>query len=116
MIVRPRITALASYTFFALEALADELQDPFGVEPNDLPLEAITWTIEATLRQMIDERVISNEPVAVQPVLTRVSFRKRAQADGAGYSKRLKPARPARDSVRLRSVNPGFARATLIDG
>ena len=27
---------LVSYTFFGLDALSDQLEDPFGVEPNDL--------------------------------------------------------------------------------
>ncbi|TDU31780.1 putative membrane protein [Panacagrimonas perspica] len=65
----PVVVALASYTFFALEALAEELQDPFGIEPNDLPLDSITWMIEATLRETIGEPVLSDEPVAVQHVL-----------------------------------------------
>jgi hypothetical protein len=102
MIVRPRITALASYTLFALEALADELQDPFGVEPNDLPLEALAWTIEATLREMIDERVISDEPVAVQPVLTRVPFPE------------ARPSRRCRifETAEAGSPSPGFRSPT----
>ena len=37
---------LVSYTFFGLDALSDQLEDPFGLEPNDLPLDAIVRTIE----------------------------------------------------------------------
>lgn len=32
---------LISYTFISLDCLAEELEDPFGIENNDLPLDAI---------------------------------------------------------------------------
>ena len=37
-------------TFFALEALGDEIEEPFGMMPNDLALDAIVSGIEASLR------------------------------------------------------------------
>lgn len=46
---------LVSYTFFGLDALSDELQDPFGREPNDLPLDAMTRLIERDLRAALGE-------------------------------------------------------------
>ena len=42
----PLPTLLVSYAFFGLDALGDELSDPFGMEPNDLPLDAIVRIIE----------------------------------------------------------------------
>ncbi|EBP3906775.1 hypothetical protein S312_24405, partial [Salmonella enterica subsp. enterica] len=39
-------------------ALAEELEDPFGTENNDLPLDAICNAIEIDLLQMNDERDI----------------------------------------------------------
>lgn len=45
----PVLTALVAYTFFGLDALGDELEDPFGTAQNDLPLDAITRTIEIEL-------------------------------------------------------------------
>jgi ion channel-forming bestrophin family protein len=38
-------TFLLSYAFFGLDALGDELSDPFGTEPNDLPLDAMVRLI-----------------------------------------------------------------------
>ena len=35
-----------AYTFLALEALGSELEEPFGSQANDLPLDALCWTIE----------------------------------------------------------------------
>lgn len=52
----PFIVAFIAYTFFALEALSAEIEDPFGMEPNDLALTAMSNSIEATLREMMGEQ------------------------------------------------------------
>jgi putative membrane protein len=49
--------------FVAFETIADELEEPFGTEPNDLPLNAMCLTIETTLSEMI------GEPIPSQPQL-----------------------------------------------
>lgn len=51
----PLITAFVAYTFFALEALGAEIEEPFGTAPNDLALDAISHMIESTLREMLGE-------------------------------------------------------------
>ena len=51
----PVVVLLISYAFFGLDAIGDEIQDPFGTDPNDLPLEAISRTIEIDLRQRLGE-------------------------------------------------------------
>lgn len=45
----PFVVAIVAYTFFGLDALGDELEEPFGLEPNDLPLDAICRAIEIDL-------------------------------------------------------------------
>lgn len=52
------ISVLISYTFISLDCLAEELEDPFGIENNDLPLDAICNAIEIDLLQMNDETAI----------------------------------------------------------
>lgn len=42
----PFISALVAYAFFGLDALSEELEEPFGERPNQLPLFAIERTIE----------------------------------------------------------------------
>lgn len=69
-IMTPVMVAFVSYTFFALEALAEELQDPFGTEPNDLPLDAITAMIEAALRETISEPAAPEAPVPASHIVT----------------------------------------------
>ena len=51
----PVIVAFIAYTFFALEALGAEIEEPFGTSPNDLALDAMSAMIEATLREMIGD-------------------------------------------------------------
>jgi len=61
----PFVVAIVAYTFFGLDALGDELEEPFGTEPNDLPLDAICRAIDIDLRTALrDEHV----PPPLQPV------------------------------------------------
>jgi putative membrane protein len=61
----PFVTAFVGYTFVAFEAIADELEEPFGTEPNDLPLNAISRMIEITLLETIG--LPTPEPVKADP-------------------------------------------------
>lgn len=61
----PVIVAFIAYTFFALEALGAEIEDPFGTAPNDLALDAMSRTIENTLREMLGEVVPATDPPPV---------------------------------------------------
>ncbi len=45
----PLLVTVVGYTFFGLDALGDQLEDPFGTDDNDLPLDAIVRTIEREL-------------------------------------------------------------------
>jgi putative membrane protein len=54
----PIIVTFIAYTFVALEAVADELEDPFGLEPNDLALNALCNMIENTLLEMSGKPLI----------------------------------------------------------
>lgn len=61
----PFVVGIVAYTFFGLDALGDEIEEPFGTEPNDLPLDAICRTIEIDLREALaDEHV----PTPLLPV------------------------------------------------
>lgn len=45
----PLLVLVVSYTFFGLDELSDQLADPFGEDPNDLPLNAIARMVEREL-------------------------------------------------------------------
>lgn len=51
----PFVVAIVAYTFFGLDALGDELEEPFGTEANDLPLDAICRSIEIDLRAALGD-------------------------------------------------------------
>lgn len=62
-LMTPLIVTFVSYTFFALEALSDEIEEPFGRSANDLALDAMVVTIEISLRELLGEL----PPPALQP-------------------------------------------------
>jgi putative membrane protein len=51
----PVLAAAVAYTFFGLDALGDELEEPFGEAPNDLPLLALARTAEISLLEALGE-------------------------------------------------------------
>ena len=61
----PIVVAIVAYTFFGLDALGDELEEPFGTEPNDLPLDAICRAIEIDLRSALGDEQL---PPPLAPV------------------------------------------------
>ena len=54
-LMTPLVVSFVSYTFFALEALSDEIEQPFGRMPNDLALDAMVAGIDASLRELLGE-------------------------------------------------------------
>jgi putative membrane protein len=59
----PLVVSFVSYTFFALETLSDEIENPFGTDANDLALNTMVAGIDASLREMLGE----TPPPAPQP-------------------------------------------------
>ncbi|AWN46375.1 bestrophin [Methylobacterium terrae] len=53
----PVATALVAYTFFGLDALGDELEEPFGAAANDLPLDALLRTVDGVVQDALGEPV-----------------------------------------------------------
>ncbi|MBL8683109.1 MAG: bestrophin [Myxococcales bacterium] len=64
-IYTPFVVVLVAYAFFGLDVVGDELEEPFGTEPNDLSLSAISRMIEVNLRQRLGETEL---PPMLQPV------------------------------------------------
>lgn len=58
----PFVTVFISYTFLAMETVAEEIEEPFGTAPNDLALNALATTIERNLLEMNDVQLLP-EPV-----------------------------------------------------
>jgi putative membrane protein len=66
----PLVTLLVAYTFFGLDALGDEIEEPFGTSDHDLPLAAICRTIEIDLRTALGD---TNLPPPLLPVDYRLN-------------------------------------------
>jgi putative membrane protein len=65
----PFTSTLIAYTFFGLDALSDELEDPFGTGLNALPINALATTIEINLREAIGDTDLPADPRPVDYVL-----------------------------------------------
>ncbi|MDY7575193.1 bestrophin family protein [Actimicrobium sp. CCI2.3] len=61
----PFVVAVVAYTFFGLDALGDEIEEPFGTESNDLPLDAICRAIEIDMRASLQDTSI---PPPLMPI------------------------------------------------
>lgn len=68
-LVTPLAAGLVAYTFFGLDALGDELEEPFGTMPNDLPIAAIATVIEIETRSMLGDSDLPPMPKAVDYIL-----------------------------------------------
>lgn len=63
--VAPIFTTIVSYAFFGLDAIGDELEDPFGRDENALPLDALVRIIE---RDILDTLNVTELPPEKKPV------------------------------------------------
>ena len=54
--ITPFVVAFVAYAFFGLDAVGDEIEQPFGLDANDLPLSALSRMIEVNLRQRLGEK------------------------------------------------------------
>lgn len=64
-VMTPLVVGVIAYTFFGLDALGDEIEEPFGTAPNDLPLDAICRGIEI---QMLEALGADDLPPPLEPV------------------------------------------------
>jgi len=61
----PFVVVIVAYTFFGLDALGDEIEEPFGLEPNDLALDTLCRAIEINLLESLGNPA---PPPSLQPV------------------------------------------------
>ena len=62
--VTPLTTAILAYAFFGLDALGEELEEPFGVSQNAVPLDALVRAIEIAALDSLGE---TDVPPPLQP-------------------------------------------------
>jgi len=66
----PLIATFVAYTFLALEMIGEQIEEPFGTEPNDLALDALCHTIECSVSEMAGLAPLGEAPQARNFVLT----------------------------------------------
>jgi putative membrane protein len=66
----PFVVAIVAYTFFGLDTLGDEIEDPFGLADNHLPLDALCREIEISLRATVGETALPPRLAPVDSKLT----------------------------------------------
>lgn len=64
-LLAPLVVTIVSFVFLVLSRISSLLENPFGLRSNDLPLTALSRTIEIDVRQSLDE---SDVPAPVEPV------------------------------------------------
>lgn len=66
----PLIATFVAYTFLALEMIGEQIEEPFGTEPNDLALDAMCHTIEVSVCELAGLAPLSSAPTVKDYVLT----------------------------------------------
>jgi putative membrane protein len=64
-VMTPVVVAIVSYTFFGLDALGDEIEQPFGMRAHHLPLDALCRIVEIDLLEAAGARML---PEPLQPI------------------------------------------------
>lgn len=65
----PFVVFMVSYCFFGLDAIGDELEEPFGTDPNDLPLSAFCNMLEIECRTRLGDTDLPERIAPVDEVL-----------------------------------------------
>lgn len=66
----PFVVAIVAYTFFGLDALGDEIEEPFGLADHHLPLDALCRTVEIDLLEALGAASLPPPIVPVDDKLT----------------------------------------------
>jgi putative membrane protein len=62
-------TALVCWVFLTMEKIGEATENPFEGTPNDIPMAALSRTIEIDLREMLDEKDVPGPVNAVNNIL-----------------------------------------------
>ena len=66
----PLIAVFVAYTFLALDVIGEQIEEPFGTEPNDLALASMCHAIEVSVSELVGETPRSSPPEVKGYVLT----------------------------------------------
>ncbi len=66
----PLIATFVAYTFLALDVIGEQIEEPFGTEPNDLALASMCHAIEVSVCELVGEVPRSSPPQVIGYVMT----------------------------------------------
>lgn len=66
----PLIATFVAYTFLALDVIGEQIEEPFGKEPNDLALASMCHAIEISVCELVGETPRGSPPAVENYVLT----------------------------------------------
>jgi putative membrane protein len=64
------IAPFIAYTFLALDVIGEQIEEPFGKEPNDLALASMCHGIEVSVCELVGETPRSSPPSVIDYVVT----------------------------------------------
>jgi putative membrane protein len=59
----PLVATFIAYTFLAVDVIGEQIEEPFGTEPNDLALDAMCHAIEVSVCEMVGAPVVGEAPL-----------------------------------------------------
>jgi putative membrane protein len=65
-LLTPLFALLVAYAFMSLEAIAAQIEDPFGLDENDLALTALCDSLETALHDMAADPAFTRPPKALR--------------------------------------------------
>ncbi|MCB9764928.1 MAG: hypothetical protein H6739_34445 [Alphaproteobacteria bacterium] len=66
----PAVAVFISFAFLGLDSVGTQLEDPFEIDPNDLPLDAMCRVIEVSLLQTLGDTELPPDVAPVGGILT----------------------------------------------
>jgi putative membrane protein len=63
------VAPFIAYTFLALDVIGEQIEEPFGKEPNDLALASMCHGIEVSVCEMVGEKPRSAPPEIVDYIV-----------------------------------------------
>ena len=63
------VAPFIAYTFLALDVIGEQIEEPFGKEPNDLALASMCHGIEVSVCEMVGETPRSTPPEVVDYIV-----------------------------------------------
>ena len=64
------VAPFIAYTFLALDVIGEQIEEPFGTEPNDLALASMCHGIEMSVCELVGETPRSTPPAVVNYVVS----------------------------------------------